>query len=210
MAVNGATKDLALSYQARQARRARQVADQIQDLWRSLKRRDLTASFQGGIGAQMVTAVTAGQLASVWDTDDYVDSIAVAEGAGLDRVGRINPSAFVGLAADGRDLDSLMYLPIITTKQSIAAGMNDSDAMLTGLQQAIRLSSSEVMQAGRGAAGVSLVGQRTIQGYVRVVSPPACSRCVVLAGKEYGWNRGFQRHLPELRLLSRSHDAGRP
>jgi hypothetical protein len=39
-----------------------------------------------------------------------------------------------------------------------------------------------------------MVGKRTIQGYVRVVNPPACARCIILAGKEYGWNKGFQRH----------------
>ncbi|MER7155027.1 hypothetical protein ABT366_29940, partial [Streptomyces lydicus] len=44
------------------------------------------------------------------------------------------------------------------------------------------------------AAGASIAGNRTINGYVRVVNPPACSRCIILAGTEYGWNAGFQRH----------------
>lgn len=51
-----------------------------------------------------------------------------------------------------------------------------------------------LLQAGRSAVGSSMAGKRTIQGYVRVVQPPACSRCIILAGTEWGWNKGFQRH----------------
>lgn len=31
-------------------------------------------------------------------------------------------------------------------------------------------------------------------GYTRVLSPPSCSRCLLLAGKFYRWNEGFARH----------------
>lgn len=31
-------------------------------------------------------------------------------------------------------------------------------------------------------------------GWIRMLSPPSCGRCAVLAGRWYGWNEGFQRH----------------
>ena len=31
-------------------------------------------------------------------------------------------------------------------------------------------------------------------GYVRMLTPPSCDRCVILAGKWYRWNQGFKRH----------------
>jgi hypothetical protein len=31
-------------------------------------------------------------------------------------------------------------------------------------------------------------------GWVRMLTPPSCGRCAVLAGKFYGWNEGFLRH----------------
>lgn len=31
-------------------------------------------------------------------------------------------------------------------------------------------------------------------GYVRMINPPSCRDCVVLAGKWYRWNKGFERH----------------
>jgi hypothetical protein len=187
-------RELALAFQAAQARRTRLTANEVQRLWAQLDRANLSGSWTASVGPRIVRAITAGQLSSANAADDYVDEIVDAEGADPDRVGRVRPEAFAGLAADGRSLDSLMLLSVITTKQGIAGGLSTDDAMMRGLSQALRLSSSEVTQAGRSAVGSSMVGQRTIQGYVRVVNPPACSRCIILAGKEYGWNKGFQRH----------------
>lgn len=31
-------------------------------------------------------------------------------------------------------------------------------------------------------------------GWVRMLTPPSCGRCAILAGRWYGWNEGFQRH----------------
>jgi len=38
------------------------------------------------------------------------------------------------------------------------------------------------------------LGTRRIGGYVRMITPPSCSRCVVLAGKWFASNTGFERH----------------
>lgn len=187
-------RQIALRYYRRQQRVARLTANQVQELWRLLDASDLTSSWSARIGPGIVQAVTAGQLASASMADDYVDAVVNAEEANPERAGRVRPEAFAGIAADGRALESLMYLSVITTKQGIGGGLGTQDAMMLGLRQALMLSSSEVTQAGRSAVGSSMAGKRTIQGYVRVVQPPACSRCIILAGKEYGWNKGFQRH----------------
>ena len=205
-------RQLALRHYRRQQRLARLTANQIQELWRLLDVSDLTGSWNAGIGRRMTQVVTAGQLASAGLADDYVDEVADAEGGDPERAGSVRPAAFAGLAADGRALDSLLYLSVITTKQGIGGGIGTQDALMRGLRRALTLSSSEVTQAGRGAVGASMAGKRTIQGYVRVVNPPACARCIVLAGKEYGWNSGFQRHprcdcvhLPTTLIARRQH-----
>src|SRR5699024_3123647 len=33
-----------------------------------------------------------------------------------------------------------------------------------------------------------------VTGYVRMINPPSCDRCAILAGKRYLWNEGFLRH----------------
>lgn len=212
MAVTLTVREIALAFQAAQARRARRTANEIQRLWRQLDPRDLSGSWETSVGPRIVRAVTAGQLASAGAADGYVDEVVEAEGADPARAGRVRPQAFAGLAADGRALESLMYLSVITTKQAIGGGLSTDDALMRGLHQALRLGASETMQAGRSAVGSSMAGKRTIQGYVRVVQPPACARCIILAGKEYGWNTGFQRHpkcdcvhLPTTLIARRQH-----
>ncbi|MFG2400764.1 hypothetical protein [Streptomyces lydicus] len=187
-------EELASAYYVAQARHARRTVDRVQALWGELDRRHLTESWETLVGPRVVRAVSEGQYAAAAGVDDYVDAVATADGAASQRVGRIRAAAFAGQAADGRSLEGLLYLPVITTKQSLAAGARDVEALLTGLKQLLRMAASEVTDAGRGAAGASMVGQRLINGYVRVVNPPACARCIILAGKEYGWNAGFQRH----------------
>jgi hypothetical protein len=186
--------ELASAYYVAQQSHARRVANRVQQLWREIDRRDLTRSWVSYVGPQVVRAVTAGQLATASAADAYVESVISADGLVSDPAGRVRVGAFAGQAADGRSLESLLYLPVIKTKQAIAAGVDDVQAMLSGLHQLLRMAASEVAEAGRGATGVSIAGNRTINGYVRVVNPPACARCIILAGKEYGWNKGFQRH----------------
>lgn len=187
-------EDLAEAYYVTQARHARRTADRVQALWQELDRRDLTGSWESLVGPRIVRAVTVGQLAAAGGADEYVGAVIAADGAVSEAAGRVRASAFAGRAADGRSLESLLYLPVITTKQGIAAGLDDVEAMMRGLQQLLRMAASEVADAGRGATGASIASNRTINGYIRVVNSPACARCIILSGKEFGWNKGFQRH----------------
>jgi hypothetical protein len=52
----------------------------------------------------------------------------------------------------------------------------------------------QVADAARIATGVGAAARPHWGGYVRVLTPPSCSRCAVLAGKYFRWNTGFRRH----------------
>jgi hypothetical protein len=186
--------ELADAYYVAQQSRTRRVTDRVQQLWRELDRRHLSDSWHYYVGPEIIRAVSLGQFASAAAADAYVQSVIQAGDLASKPAGSVQASAFAGSAADGRPLDSLLYLPVITTKQSIAAGVEDVQALLSGLNQLLRMAASEVTEAGRGATGVSIAGNRMINGYIRVVNPPACARCIILAGREYGWNTGFLRH----------------
>lgn len=107
--------------------------------------------------------------------------------------GLVDPDAFAGLAADGRNLDTLLRGPAITTRTLIAGGMEPAQALAAGGRQLSMMVLTEVADAGRGAAGVQIAARPRV-GYVRMLNPPSCSRCVVLAGRFYRWNQGFLRH----------------
>lgn len=107
--------------------------------------------------------------------------------------GLVDTDAFAGLAADGRSLDTLLRAPAITARTLIADGMEPAQALAAGGRQLSMMVLTEVADAGRGAAGVQ-IATRPRTGYVRMLNPPSCSRCVVLAGRFYRWNQGFLRH----------------
>lgn len=186
--------ELAEAYYVTQAQLARRTVDRVQLLWRELDRRDLTGSWETLVGPRVVEAVAAGQLAAAAGANPYLDAFEAADGVEPEAGGRVRAATFAGHASDGRALDSLLYLPVISTKQGLAAGLSDVDAMMRGLNQLLKMAATQVTDAGRTAAGAGIAGRRTIQGYIRIAMSPCCGRCAILSGKEFGWNRGFQRH----------------
>lgn len=107
--------------------------------------------------------------------------------------GLVDPGAFAGLAADGRSLDTLLRGPAITARTLIAGGVEPAEALAAGGRQLSMMVLTEIADAGRGAVGVQIAARPRV-GYVRMLNPPSCSRCVILAGRFYRWNQGFLRH----------------
>lgn len=169
----------------------------IERLWKELAGADLSGSWTQGLGRAMVQAVGAGQLLAASSGQHYVDAVVAADGLTSDyepSASRVQARAFSGVAADGRPLDSLLYLPVIRTKTLLQGGLTLQEAMLGGLANLQRIVASEVADAGSGAAGVAMAANRTVTGYVRMVRSGACARCVILAGRWYRYDAGFARH----------------
>lgn len=89
--------------------------------------------------------------------------------------GAVRPEAFAGRAADGRSLLRLVV---------------QADDDLAALE---RMARTEVADAARGAASVEIAA-RVGLGWTRMVNPPCCADCAILAGAYYKWNDGFERH----------------
>lgn len=198
MPVDQATQDaLITAYGDTQRRAVLRTSIVIERLWKELAASDLTGSWLRRVGPAIVRAVAAGQLAAALPAQQYVDAMMTAEGTGSDYepgASHVNARALSGVAADGRPLDSLLYLPVIRTKTLIQGGLTVQQAMTGGLMQLRRMAVSEVADAGRGAASVAMAGNRTVTGYIRQIRPGACSRCAILAGRWYRYNADFDRH----------------
>lgn len=191
--VSGEVRALAVAQYARQQAAAVRAAARVRDLWERIDHRRISGSWQQ-LAPLLVAAVSEAQRDAAALADPYVAAVAEAEGADPTAAGRVRPGAFAGIASDGRPLLSLLYQPVIDWKVRMLAGQSPDDAFRGSLASALRITRLQVADAGRGATGAAMAGRRTIQGYVRVVQPPACARCIILAGTEYGWNKGFQRH----------------
>jgi len=185
------------AYGLAQRRAVLQTTLAVERLWKRMQGTDLSRSWLQGLGPAMVRAVAAGQLVAASTGQAYVEAMVRADGLGNDYeagASHVQARQFSGAAADGRPLDSLLYLPVIRTKTLIGGGLTLQEAMTSGLFQLQRMVASEVADAGRGAAGVAMVANHTVTGYVRMVRSGACSRCVILAGRWYRYNADFQRH----------------
>ncbi|MGW5126689.1 hypothetical protein ACWEQ7_22065 [Streptomyces sp. NPDC004069] len=190
---DAALRAVALEQYRRQQAIVRLAAARVQAVWRQINRQNISGSWEQ-LAPLLVGAVAEAQFQAAQLADPYLDAVLAAEHADPAAAGRVRAAAFSGVASDGWPLISLLYQPVIDWKVRLAAGQSPEDAFRGSLASALRITATQVADAGRGATGVAMAGRRTIQGYVRVVQPPACSRCVILAGVEYGWNRGFQRH----------------
>ncbi len=115
------------------------------------------------------------------------------QGALPPAAGLLNPAALAGIASDGRDLLSLLQIPVITAKTAIRDGASTPRAMAIGgahLQTIVR---TQVSDAGRVADSVSTIAREDSR-WVRVLYGNSCSRCVVLAGRIYPSRADFERH----------------
>lgn len=184
---------VALAHYRRQVALSRRIAREVAALWRRLDRSNLDMSWAQA-SPRLFALVAGAQVLAASQADGYLGDVLVEQGIGLAAEGQVNPRALAGIASDGRPLDSLLFEPVITVKALIGQGATPARAMTSGLLHLDMIVRTQIADAGRVADGVATTTRRKVTGYTRMLSPPSCSRCVVLAGKFYRWNTGFQRH----------------
>jgi hypothetical protein len=115
-----------------------------------------------------------------------VASRRIADYAGTPPLAR--PLAFAGTTAAGFPLTDPLAPLIADFEAQIEGGA------LALLDRIERLVASEVADAGRAAAQAEIVARPDWTNYVRVLNPPSCARCAILAGRIYRDLDGFARH----------------
>jgi hypothetical protein len=183
-----AVADLAVRHTAAQTALARRTARETALLWAQVE--------QGAIGhswrmllPRTFALVAAAQHAAAARADSYVGAAIGAESTA-----RVVPAGFAGIASDGRPLITLLQQPAFTALRQIAAGAGPAQALTSGGYALDMIVRTQVADAGRVATGVAIAGHRRATGYVRLVVGKTCARCLILAGRRYSWNAGFQRH----------------
>lgn len=161
--------------------------------WAKVDPKYLDASF-AAVAPRLTAVVVAGQVAAASQADTYVRRVLAEQNVNAPPEGRVSPRGFAGTAADGRSLTSLLAEPLIAAKVASGNGGSLAEIASAGLASLLRIIGSEIPDAGRTADGVAISSRPGVTGYVRMLSPPSCSRCAILAGHWYRWNAGFQRH----------------
>lgn len=201
------THDVVSSHYASRERLVAATAAAGASLWAGLDDYNLTASWAARL-AQLQRLVDAAQMRAALAANDYVADVLDAQGIRATPLAEVRADAMSGIASDGRPLRSLLMRPIVSVLRSLRQGNPLSLAKSHGRFTLDRIVRTQVADAGRVADGVAVAATPQI-GYVRFVNPPACSRCLILAGRYYRWSAGFLRH-PQcdcLHVPSRGADA---
>lgn len=124
---------------------------------------------------QLAELVTAFQILAARDALAAVPLMLAEQGIDTSAQADVSATSVVGTASDGRPLSSLFE--------------QAADSSALSLMVA-----TQVQDAARAAAGLGIAVRPQVTGYARMLNPPSCSRCAILAGKFFKWNTGFQRH----------------
>lgn len=177
-----------------QSRIIRAAVAAAMSIWGGVDPTRFSASWvQSQIGEQLFVSVSRAQELAAMAADVYTDLILLDQGIEVDADGEIVPRSLAGVASDGRPLESLLVQPLIQASVAGASGATLQEAMSAGAAVLTRIVGTQVADAGRSASGLGIAA-RPRTGYVRLVEPKACSRCVILAGRWYRWSNGFDRH----------------
>lgn len=148
------------------------------------------------IGKRVVILTAAAQLGAAREGAAYIPAALEQQDLDLEAVAKTRPASFAGLATslDGLtygSLENLLYGAVVraraasagSLRERLAVGGRTLETMVhTQVADAARMSASTTISATHGA------------GWVRMVNPPCCQRCAVLAGKFFKSNSGFRRH----------------
>lgn len=160
--------------------------------WGQIRLGDLEGSW-ALLSRRLLFTLTESQRRAVTAASAYVPAVLAEQSIDIEPEWAVNAEPLIGIASDGRPLDSLLYQPIIRTKTLIRDGVDAPAAASGGLQLLERIVTTQVADAARVTVGLETIARPRI-GYVRMLSTPSCSRCVVLAGKWFRSNTGFPRH----------------
>lgn len=176
-------------HQQQRAGLVAETARAARDMWRRVTLEDIRRSWATQV-RRLLVVVFAAQIAAAQQAEHWISR---TRGTG-DPVGQIVPENFAGTASDGRDMDGLLMYPALVTINEVRQGVSPERALARGATWLDFLTRTQIADTGRAADSVAMAVRLDIIGYERVVHLPACSRCIVLAGRLYQYNQGFQRH----------------
>lgn len=163
-------------------------------LWESIDP-EAIADGWAAVEPQAFASTSVGQVAAAQGADSYVDDVWRAlDGGDPGAQGQLVPRRLGGVASDGRSLVTLLRQAPVRALMARSRGATTDEAMAVGRNTLLRIVGTQVTDAARAAEQIGLTSRARIDWYVRMLQPPSCSRCAVLAGKRFRWNTGFQRH----------------
>lgn len=143
---------------------------------------------------RLMVLLSAAQLSAARSAAAYVPAVLEERGIEAPPAGPLVPQSLMGVSSDGRPLDSLLRGAVVAAKSAVASGAEPVQALQTGGRWLDMATRTQLADADRVAVQTVIASRAALGGYVRMVNLPSCGRCIVLAGKWFRWNEGFDRH----------------
>lgn len=188
----------------------------VQSIWFGVPFRDFSGGWRTA-GPRIYGYISAAQELAADQAPSYIQQAFAVQGISVE-LPPINPRNFAGATADSFDMERLLVGTVVAAKRKMERGGDMHDAYASGAAYLTTVTRSEITDAGTAADQVALIavqrteasplakppasgvivsdtGAKKRYGWVRMLNPPSCARCAVLAGRFYKWNDGFERHL---------------
>jgi len=151
--------------------------------------------YRSDVGPKLTALMLAAQVAATRNADEYVSDVLNELDFGPPTTpGVVIPTSIAGWAGDGRQVSTLLEGSVVKAGQAHNAGAA-ADAALAEVESWIdQVAQTLIADATRAAEAAAIAPREWVEGYVRMLNPPSCSRCVILAGRFYLFNEGFERH----------------
>ena len=165
----------------------------VQRLWERVDVADFDGSYEA-VEPTLLSVVDTAQDRVTVAAQAYVPRVLAEQGIQAPAPSySLRPGALVGVAGDGRPTASLMSRAVVGAKQGVAGGMSPAAALEQSGRWLTTAVGTVLSDTGRNAERVA-AGARRVDVFVRMLVPPSCGRCVILAGKISGSRDAFRRH----------------
>lgn len=162
-------------------------------LWRRVDPASLDASWASVLPAVMAVTLAAQSRAAEAGAE-YVPSVRDELNISERIEGEVRPASLVGTSSTGVPLELALVGGVTHAKSLIGKGMSPRMATIAGGNRLAQTMQLQVADAGRIAASVGAMGDRSLTRYTRMLVTPSCSRCVILAGQISYMDTAFLRH----------------
>ncbi|WP_225870472.1 hypothetical protein [Corynebacterium silvaticum] len=125
-----------------------------------------------------------------------VDTALALQGYDGTPLGHASPEAFTGITGSGQPIMGLAYAQGLRVTEAIDNGATDIERAKIWKYsgQVLQMATQTAISDASRIAKLTNLIARPRTTWVRIVRPPCCARCAILAGKRGGAGLGFQRH----------------
>ncbi len=141
----------------------------------------------------LVSSLTRAQETLVGNAEAFIDRVLAEQSIDVEPLATVDAKPLLGFSSTGVSLTRLHEgLPNL-----LAANMAQTESRQAAMDMTTRQFQASVQtlmsDTSRNAESLHIAVRPGV-GYVRMLVPPSCERCVVQAGKYFRWNTGFKRH----------------